>query len=166
MDATTTKVTSLLSGLTENNYDEWNRNICAVLRKQNLWKYIQSEWESIEEVLEEKADWEKKSTEAADLMTPTITVPIPAKLTEDEFNDRYKMYKRLKELLQSSGETQFMRLTREYYTLNYRNYKDVSEFLNHVKSLEKQIEATDVEMTPDKQTLLCLTMAIWNESHY
>ena len=166
MDATSTKVTSLIPRLTENNYAEWNRNIRAVLRKQKLWKYTQSEWESNEEVLEEKADWEEKSTEAADLMTPTITAPIQAKLTEDEFNDGYKMYKRLKELLQPSGETQFMRLTREYYTLNYRNYKDVSEFLDHVKFLEEQIDATDVEMTPDKRTLLCLTMALWNESHY
>ncbi len=110
--------------------------------------------------MEEKADWEEKSTEAANLMTPTITAPIQAKLTEDEFNDGYKMYKRLKELLQLSGETQFMRLTREYYTLNYRNYKDVSEFLDHVKFLEEQNDATDVEMTPDKRTLLCLTMAL------
>ncbi len=59
-----------------------------------------------------------------------------------------------------------MRLTREYYTLKYRNYKDVSKFLDHVKSLEEQISATNVEMTPDKRTLLCLTMALGNESHY
>ena len=98
-------------------------------------------------------------------MTPMITAPIQVKLTDDEFNNRYKMYKRLKELLQLSGETQFMCLTREYYTLNYRNYKDISEFLDHV-SLEKQIEATNIEITPDKQTLLCLMMALWNKSYY
>ena len=99
-------------------------------------------------------------------MTPTITAPIQAKLTDNEFNNGYRMYKRLKELLQLSGEMQFMRLTRKYYTLNYRNYKDVSEFLDHVKSLEEQIDATEVKMTPDKRTLLCLTMALWNESYY
>ena len=59
-----------------------------------------------------------------------------------------------------------MRLTREYYTLNYRNFKDVSKFLDHVKSLEEQINTTNVEMTPDKRTLLCLTMALGNKSHY
>lgn len=117
-------------------------------------------------MLGEKADWEEKSIEAANLMTPTITAPIQAKLTKDEFNDRYKMYKCLKELLQPSSKTQFMCLTREYYTLNYRNYKDVFEFLDHIKTLEEQIDVTDVEMTPDKRTLLCLTMALWNESHY
>ena len=160
MDATTTKVTSIIPRLTENNYAEWNRNIRAVLRKQKLWKYIQSAWALQEGAVEKSSDWQEKSKEAADLMTPTITAPIQAKLTDDEFNDGYRMYKRLKELLQPSGETQFMRLTREYYTLNYRNYKDVSEFLDHVKSLEEQIDATEVKMTPDKRTLLCLTMAL------
>lgn len=59
------------------------------------------------------------------MMTPTITAGIQAKLTEGEFNDGYKMYQRLKKLLQSMGETQFMRLTREYSTLSYRNYGNI-----------------------------------------
>lgn len=60
-----------------------------------------------------------------------------------------------------------MRLNREYYTLNYRrDHKDMNEFLDHVKSLEEQIEATNVKMTSDKRTLLCLTMALWNEPRY
>lgn len=102
-------------------------------------------------------------------MTPTITGPIQGKLTEDEFNDGYKMYKRLKELLSqppSRGEMQLMRLYREYYTLNYRNHKDMYDFLDHVKSLEEQIDVTNVEMTSDKPALLCLTMALWNEPRY
>lgn len=93
-------------------------------------------------------------------MTPMITAPIQAKLTEEEFNNGYKIYKRLKELLQLLGKMQFMHLTRKYNILNYRNYKDVSEFLNNIKFLEEQIDATNVERTPNKQTLLCLTMAL------
>lgn len=167
MDAGTTKGSScLIPRLTEKNYAEWNRKICAVLQKQKLWKYTQSAWAPDDGVLETQSDWEEKSVEAADLMTLTITAPIQAKLTEDEFNDGYKMYKRLKELLQPSGEIQFMRLNREYYTLNYRDHKDIYELLDHVKSLEEQIDATNVEMTSDKRTLLCLTMALWNEPRY
>ncbi len=93
-------------------------------------------------------------------MTPTITALIQAKLTKDKFNNGYKMYKHLKKFLQPSSETQFMRLIQEYYTVNYRNYKDVYEFLDHVKSLEEQINATDVEMTVNKKILLCLTMTL------
>lgn len=59
-----------------------------------------------------------------------------------------------------------MRLTQEYYTLNYHNYKNVFELLDHIKFLEEQINATNVKMTFDKQTLLCLTIALWNKSHY
>lgn len=76
------------------------------------------------------------------------------------------MYRRQKKLLQPSGKHHFMHLSREYYTLDYRNYKDMSEFLNHVKSSEEQIDATNVEMTPINWTLLCLTMVLSNESHY
>lgn len=166
MDAASAKVSCLIPRLTEKNYAEWNQKICAMLQQQKLWKYTQSAWGADKGVLETQSDWEEKTIEAADLMTPTITAPIQLKLTEDEFNDGYKMYKRLKELLQPSGEIQFMRLTREYYTLNYRSYKDMYEFLDHVKSLEEQIDATNVEMTPDNRTLLCLTMALWNESRY
>lgn len=48
-----------------------------------------------------------KVIEAADMMTPTITAGIQAKLIEDGFNDGYKIYQRLKELLQPVGETKF-----------------------------------------------------------
>lgn len=64
------------------------------------------------------------------------------------------MYKRLKELLQLLGKTQFMHLASEYYMLNYRNYKDVFGFFNHVKCLKKQIIALNIEITPNKQTLI------------
>ena len=50
--------------------------------------------------------------------------------------------------------------------LNYCNYKDVSKFLDHVKYLEQQISVTDIVMTSNKQSLFCLTMSLWNESHY
>ncbi len=59
-----------------------------------------------------------------------------------------------------------MRVTQGYYTLNYRNYKNVFEFLNHFKSSEEQIVATQVEMTPDKRTSFSLIIALWNVFHY
>lgn len=164
MDTITTKVTFLIRRLTENNYTEWNWNICAILHKQKLWKYTLSEWKFDEKLM--KADWEEKLTNMADLMTPMITALIQAKLTKEEFNNGYKIYKRLKELLQPLGETQFICLTQEYYILNYHNFKDVSKFLDHVKSLEKQIDTTNVKMTPNKQILLYLTMVLWNKFHY
>lgn len=59
-----------------------------------------------------------------------------------------------------------MCLTYDHYMLNYRNNKDVSEFFEHVKLLEEQIDATNIEITPNKQTLLCWTMVFQNKSHY
>lgn len=104
MDAATTKGSSscLIPRLTEKNYAEWSQKIRVMLQEQKLWKYTQSTWGSPDNGVlgeETQSDWEEKSVEAADLMTPTITGPIQAKLTEDEFNGGYKIYKRLKELL-------------------------------------------------------------------
>lgn len=76
------------------------------------------------------------------------------------------MRKRLKILLKPLGKKQFMCLTQEYYMLNYCNYKDVSEFLNYVKSLKKQINGTKVKIISNKQTLFCLTIALWNKVYY
>lgn len=59
-----------------------------------------------------------------------------------------------------------MRLTQKYYILNYRNYKNLSEFFDYIKSLEEQIDVTNIEMTLKKQTLLYSTMAFCNESQY
>lgn len=63
------------------------------------------------------------------MMTPTTTTGIHAKLTEVEFNDtrctndsRNSYNQRVKH---------FMRLTREYYTLSYRNYGNISGYESH-----------------------------------
>ena len=52
--------------------------------------------------------------------------------------------------MQPLGKTQFMRLTQKYYMLNYYNFKDISKFLDYIKSLKEQINATEVKMIPNK----------------
>ena len=64
------------------------------------------------------------------------------------------------------GETQVMRLTQEYYTLSDQIFGNISEFFDHIKLLEEQINATKVTMAPDKQTLLCLTIALCDVKHF
>ena len=87
MDAVT-KITSLVPRLEEKNYNEWNRNIRAILRKNKLWKYTQSEFPKADkENALAQSEWDDKVIEAADMMTPTITAGIQAELTEDEFNN-------------------------------------------------------------------------------
>ena len=162
-----TKITSLFPWLENKNYNKWNRNIWAILRKNKLWQYIQSEFPKADkDNLLSQSQWDDKVIEVAVMMTPIITTGIQAKQTEDEFNDGYKMYWRLKELLQPMGETQVMRLTQEYYTLSYQIFGNISEFFNHIKLLEEQINATKITMAPDKQALLCLTIALRDVKHF
>lgn len=146
--------TSSIPRLTAENFAEWLVDIRAHLRRSGLWTYIQ---EDVDKEAKDKSKWE----EAADLMTPTLSSEIKRKLTEEEFNNGYRMLARLTALLQPGGEAQFMRLSREYYSLRYDDTKEsLTNFLTRLKILEERIAATRVTMNNDKRTLLCLTMAL------
>jgi len=68
-------------------------------------------------------------------MTSTLSAEIKRKLTEKNFNNRYKMLTKLSHLLQSDEDAQFMHLT-------------------------QCIDSTNVQMNNNKQTLLCLSMSL------
>ena len=138
--------------LTEDNFSDWNVDIRALLRSKKLWKYTQ---EACPEGTRNAEKWE----ETADLMTPTLSTSVKSKLTEEEFNDGYKMYQRLI-VLQPNRTAQFMRYTREYYSLKYAGDEPIDAFHTRVKVLEERIDKTKVILDSDKRTLLCLQMAL------
>ncbi|KAF6218139.1 hypothetical protein HO133_006098 [Letharia lupina] len=173
-DSGTTRQIELL---TEENFSSWFVNIRAELRTKKLWEYTQSlytedtpeEGDSTAVVKKkEKAikDWEQKSQEAADLMTPTISPGIQQKLTEAEFNDGYLMLTRLRIILQPTGSSEFMRLSKEYYTLQFKAFKTVPEYLTHIKVLEEKIDSTKVTLDTNNRTILCLSMSLPREYQY
>lgn len=55
---------------------------------------------------------------------------------------------------------------REYFTLAYKDFADITEFLDHIKLLEEQIYAKRVIMSQDKRTLLCRTVAPLDVTHF
>ncbi len=65
--------------LTDDNYPEWLVDIKALLRKQKLWKYTQ---EPPPESLSNAAlaKWKESSTDAADVITPTVSGPAKKKV--------------------------------------------------------------------------------------
>ena len=75
------------------------------------------------------------------------------KLSEEDFNDGYLMLQKVISLLQPLGETEFMTLTKEYYTIDYSKFSSMSEYLTHMKVLEERIKATTVTLDDDKRTL-------------
>ena len=162
--------------LKDHNFGSWFVNIRAELRKKKLWEYTQGvyESESTTTVTEEPSkkeqkafkDWNDKCQEAADIMTPTISPGIQQKLTESEFNDGYLMLTRLRVLLQPTGSSEFMRLSKEYYTLQFKGFKTVSEYLTHIKVLEEKIDATKVVLNEDNRTILCLSMSLPQKYQY
>lgn len=96
-------------------------------------------------------------------MTPIISPRIQQKLTEFEFNNEYLMLTRLQALLQPTGSSKFMRLSKEYYTLQFRSFKSVPEYLTYIKILEEKIDATKVILDVNNRTILYLSMSLPQE---
>ena len=151
--------------LDDTNYSEWLVDVRAMLRKQKLWKYTQ---EKASETLTPAAlaKWIEGSMDAADAMTPTISVHVKPRLDTGDFNCGFKMMTHVTELYRPQGDGEFMRLTKEYYTLEYVSFESVTAYLTHIKSLEERILATNVVLTPDKQTILCLSMSLPEHLQY
>jgi hypothetical protein len=138
--------------LTEENFDDWLIDIRAHLRPKKLWQCTQTASDDKEN--------QEKVEQAADAMTPTISVDVKQKLIEEDFNDGYKMLRHLEALLQPSIDAEFMRLTKEYYTLSSIDFKSTGNMLTHIKLLEERIDATKVTLDSDKRTILCLMMCL------
>ncbi len=174
--------TRQIDALTEENFGLWFVNIRAELRSKKLWKYTQEVYESEDSTVTEEStekpppvskrvqkemkEWEEKSQEAADVMTPTISPGIQLKLTEAEFNDGYLMLTRLRILLQPTGFSEFIRLSKQYYTVKFGSFKTISEYLTHIKVLEEKIAATKVILDTNNRTILCLSMSLPQEYQY
>ena len=178
--STTQETKARIELLTEGNFSSWYIDTRAHLRSKKLWEYTQELYTSDDtttpedgktpQILkkEQKAmkDWEGKSQEAADLMTPTISRTVKRKLTEIEFNDGYLMFTRLRTLLQPSGSSELIRLSKEYYSIQFKSFKSMPEYLTHIKILEERIDATKVTLDTNNRTILCLSMSLPQEYQY
>lgn len=117
---------------------------------------------------EEKAikDWEEKCQESADLMTPTISLGIQLKLTEAEFSNGFLILSKLRIELQPSTSLEFIRLSKEYYTLQFESFKSIPEYLTRIKILEEKINATKVVLDTNNRTILYLSISLPQEYQY
>jgi len=59
-----------------------------------------------------------------------------------------------------------MRLLKEYYTLNYNQFKTTSEYLTYIKVLEEKIDATKVVLDSNTRTILYLSMSLPQKYQY
>ena len=158
--------------LTKDNLTMWVLDIRARLRKKELWKHTQSAFkpsfvlnnestsEQRAQIEAEESEWNKKTMQAADEMTPRISLEVKQMLEASHYDNGYLMLGRLYQLLQPVGDAQFMRLTKEFYSLKMDTFKDMSEFLTHIKILMEKINATQMPFTQDKQLIICMMMAM------
>lgn len=177
--------------LNEHNLAMWLVDIRAKLRKKELWQYTQGpsktsivltgfvvgtkytdeEKKQIEaerteqkkQIVEERAIWMNNAMKAADVMTPRISSIVKQRLESKHFDDGFAMMTRLHELLQPSGDAQFMRLIKQFYSIKSIEYKDMTSYLTEIKTLDEQITATKVELTRDKRIIIAIVMGLPKE---
>ena len=158
--------------LIKNNLSMWILNLRVRLRKKELWKYTQltfkfnlvlnneSTSEQRTQIEDEKTKWSKKIMQAIDEMTSRISLKIKQMLEASHFDNDYLMLEKLYELLQLVEDAQFMRLSKKFYSLKMMNFKNMSEFLTHIKILMKKINVTKMSFTQDKQLIICMMMTM------
>ena len=59
-----------------------------------------------------------------------------------------------------------MRLSEEYYILQCKVFKSISEYLTHIKVLEDKIDVIKVTLDADNRTTLCLMMSLSQKYQY
>ena len=99
-------------------------------------------------------------------MTFTINTKIKNKFKNEHFNNNYKMLLKIKKELKLIDDAQFIKLTKKYYSLNIKNFKNMSKFLNKIKKLKKQIDVTKMKLINDKRTIICLMMTLTHDKNY
>lgn len=85
---------------------------------------------------EASTEWEEKCQEAAYMVTVHIDPSIQLKLTKGQSNDGFLMLSRLQGICQTTRNTEFIRLFKEFFTLNFSQFKTISKFLARMKGLE------------------------------
>ena len=83
-------------------------------------------------------------------MTPTISGPVKQKLKTDAFDNGFLMMNQLTVIYAPKRDAEFMRLTREYYSLRYDDYNLMTAYLTQIKTLEERIRNTNVVLDDDK----------------
>ncbi len=53
-----------------------------------------------------------------------------------------------------------MRLLKKYYTLQFKAFKTISEYLTHIKVLEKKIDVIKITFDTNNRTILYLFMSL------
>ena len=127
--------------LTDDNCAEWLIDVKILLRSKKPWEYTQSGPDP-EKSAPVQAKWTQSAMEAADLMTPTTSGSVKQKLQVGASDSGFIMITQLIDTYAPKGKAEFMRLTREYYSLRFADYDSITTYLTKIKTLEERIRDT------------------------
>ena len=99
-------------------------------------------------------------------MIPTVSDSVKQNLQTNAFNNGFLMTDQWTNFYAPKEEVEFMRLTREYYSLRYDEYDSATAYLIKIKTMEERIRDINMVLDRDKQTLLCLGTILSEHLHY
>ena len=88
------------------------------------------------------------------------------KFKNEHFNNSYLMLLKFKKKLKFIDDTQFMKFTKKYYSLNINNFKKMFELLNKIKKFEKQLIVTKIIFIDDMRTIICFIITLIQNNNY
>lgn len=101
--------------------------------------------------------WEIESLKAADCIVLTIDESIIIRLDRRDFVGAHQLMTRLAALF---GLSELIRLTKKLCTTKLSEFRNVTEFSARLKSLNKQITDTGIEMTGDTTVLVAFSIGL------
>ena len=87
---------------------------------------------------------------AVDVITPTISIHVKSRLDTKDFNCEFKIITHVTKLYRPQKDGEFIRLIKEYYTLEYVSFELIIAYLTHIKSLKERILIINVVLTFNK----------------
>lgn len=142
--------------LADENYDTWVIDARAKLRQNKLWTATQTPLAA-----NASAAMKEKHIDAADILMPILSKYVKVKLTEDEQNDGYLLWEKLKALYTPAKDQLFYTSARELFSLKLDTFDgNLEEFITRIKVLNEKIDSTKMEFTTDHRTLLVLMLGL------
>ena len=96
----------------------------------------------------------------------TINPIVKQKLQAIAYDCDYLIMTQLVTFFAPQGETEFMKLIKEYYSLRYEDFDFMISYFTQIKTLEERIRGINVILDDDKQTLLCFDMTLPESLQY
>lgn len=101
--------------------------------------------------------WEAESLKTSNHIVHTIN---HSGIVKFDKKDAFKMMTKLASIFRPIGDEELIRLIKKLYITKLSEFKNITEFVSHIKSINEKITDTKVEMTENKRMMVVYSMGL------